>query len=161
MRLRSLDILKALTLFPMIWAHDFWTWKGGPNGLRHAQLHADFLGFSSIVFPSNAALVLPFAFLGRGGMGGFRVPNANPGIVGSLPLFFVVNHKTAHGPGTVLDQGPFPHGRYMPIGNRGFLLLLVLALNQGTPGPMGSLIFALLAMALSGLLKKRGVQLII
>lgn len=51
MRLTSIDILRALTMFFMIWVNDFWTIKDVPKWLEHSKANEGYLGFSDVIFP--------------------------------------------------------------------------------------------------------------
>ena len=62
MRIASIDIFRALTMFFMIWVNDFWTLVEVPKWLSHASASEDYLGFSDIIFPFfflSWALVFP------------------------------------------------------------------------------------------------------
>ena len=51
-RVASIDIFRALTMFFMIFVNDFWSVSGVPHWLEHAAASEDMLGFSDVVFPS-------------------------------------------------------------------------------------------------------------
>ena len=50
-RIGSIDILRALTMFLMLWVNDFPTLSKVPKWLNHASYKEDYLGFSDIIFP--------------------------------------------------------------------------------------------------------------
>ena len=47
----AIDILRALTMLLMIFVNDFWTVKGVPHWMEHAQTNEDFMGLADVVFP--------------------------------------------------------------------------------------------------------------
>lgn len=47
----AIDILRALTMLLMIFVNDFWTVKGVPHWMQHANTNEDFLGLADVVFP--------------------------------------------------------------------------------------------------------------
>ena len=67
-RIASIDILRALTMYFMIFVNDLWTLKGVPEWLEHASRGEDRLGFADIIFPLFLFIVglsIPFAFKAR------------------------------------------------------------------------------------------------
>lgn len=57
LRLTSIDAFRALTLLLMIWVNDFWTLKGIPDWLGHANADEDRMGFSDVIFPAFLFIV--------------------------------------------------------------------------------------------------------
>ena len=51
-RVASIDVFRALTMFLMIFVNDLWSLIDVPHWLEHASAQEDMLGFSDIVFPS-------------------------------------------------------------------------------------------------------------
>ena len=51
-RVASIDVLRAITMFIMIFVNDLPSVKGVPHWLEHAGMTEDFLGFSDLVFPA-------------------------------------------------------------------------------------------------------------
>jgi predicted acyltransferase len=67
-RIASIDILRALTMFFMIFVNDLWTLREIPEWLGHAARGEDRLGFADIIFPLFLFIVglsIPFAFKAR------------------------------------------------------------------------------------------------
>jgi predicted acyltransferase len=67
-RIASIDIIRALTMYFMIFVNDLWTLRDIPKWLGHAALGEDRLGFSDIIFPLFLFIVglsIPFAFKAR------------------------------------------------------------------------------------------------
>ncbi len=50
-RILSIDVLRALTMFLMIFVNDLWTLSGVPKWLEHTAADYDGMGFSDIIFP--------------------------------------------------------------------------------------------------------------
>lgn len=60
----AIDILRALTMFTMIFVNDFWKIHDVPHWLEHAGFGEDFLGLADIVFPCflfAVGMSIPFA----------------------------------------------------------------------------------------------------
>ena len=63
-RIPAIDILRALTVFLMIFVNDLWTVDGVPQWMLHAETNVDFLGLADVVFPIFLFVVgmsIPFA----------------------------------------------------------------------------------------------------
>jgi len=68
LRLNSIDVFRALTMFFMIFVNDLWTLKDIPLWLEHATAQEDRLGFADIIFPAFLFIVglsIPFAMANR------------------------------------------------------------------------------------------------
>ncbi|MDR0973784.1 MAG: DUF5009 domain-containing protein [Prevotellaceae bacterium] len=60
----AIDILRALTMFVMIFVNDFWKIHDVPHWLEHAKYGEDFMGLADVVFPCFLFVVgmsIPFA----------------------------------------------------------------------------------------------------
>lgn len=106
MRIASIDIFRALTMFFMIWVNDFWTLTNVPKWLSHASASEDYLGFSDIIFPLFLFIVglsIPFAIKNRLDKGDSRNEIAKHIVIRSISLIFIgvfmVNWETAFGDG--------------------------------------------------------------
>jgi len=67
-RIASIDIIRALTMYFMIFVNDLWTLRDIPEWLGHAARGEDRLGFADIIFPLFLFIVglsIPFAFKAR------------------------------------------------------------------------------------------------
>lgn len=67
-RIGAIDILRAITMVLMIFVNDFWTLKGIPDWLKHAERGVDGIGFSDVIFPAFLFIVglsLPYAIENR------------------------------------------------------------------------------------------------
>lgn len=48
----GIDLLRALTMFIMIFVNDFWKIHDVPHWLEHAAFGEDFMGLADVVFPA-------------------------------------------------------------------------------------------------------------
>ena len=68
LRLDSIDIFRAVTMFLMIFVNDLWSLQDIPDWLGHSEGQADDMGFSDIIFPVFLFIVglsIPFAVSNR------------------------------------------------------------------------------------------------
>lgn len=68
LRLDSIDVFRAVTMFLMIFVNDFWTLEGVPKWLEHSKAADDAMGLSDVVFPAFLFIVglsIPFAIANR------------------------------------------------------------------------------------------------
>ncbi|HEV7380303.1 MAG TPA: DUF5009 domain-containing protein [Dyadobacter sp.] len=75
-RLDSIDVIRSVTMFLMIFVNDFWTLENVPVWLEHTSADADAMGFSDIIFPVFLFIVglsLPFAINHREAKGDSRI----------------------------------------------------------------------------------------
>jgi predicted acyltransferase len=56
-RLPSIDVIRALTMYFMVFVNDLWTDKSIPEWLEHAPGKADAMGFADIIFPAFLFIV--------------------------------------------------------------------------------------------------------
>lgn len=64
----AIDMLRALTMFIMIFVNDFWKVHDVPHWLEHATYGEDFMGLADIVFPCflfAVGMSIPYAIEGR------------------------------------------------------------------------------------------------
>ena len=67
-RIRSIDILRALTMLLMIFVNDLWTLSNIPGWLGHTAAHEDGMGLADVVFPAFLFIVglsIPHAIRAR------------------------------------------------------------------------------------------------
>ena len=50
-RIRTIDVLRALTMFLMIFVNNLWSLTGVPKWLEHTSTEEDGMGFSDVIFP--------------------------------------------------------------------------------------------------------------
>lgn len=68
MRNEGIDLLRALTMFVMIFVNDFWKIHDVPHWLEHAKFGEDFMGLADVVFPLFLFVVgmsIPYAIENR------------------------------------------------------------------------------------------------
>lgn len=97
-RIASIDIIRALTMYFMIFVNDLWTLRDIPEWLGHAAVGEDRLGFADIIFPLFLFIVglsIPFAFKARRKKGDSDLQVFQHILMRSLALivmgFFMVN----------------------------------------------------------------------
>ena len=56
-RLGSIDVIRALTMYFMVFVNDLWTDRQIPAWLEHAPGKADAMGFADIIFPAFLFIV--------------------------------------------------------------------------------------------------------
>jgi predicted acyltransferase len=56
-RVGSIDVIRALTMYLMVFVNDLWTDKNIPEWLEHAPGKADAMGFADIIFPAFLFIV--------------------------------------------------------------------------------------------------------
>src|SRR5690606_24749996 len=81
-RIRTIDILRALTMFLMIFVNDLWSLTGVPKWLEHTAATEDGMGFSDVIFPLFLFIVglsIPLAINIR-----FKKKESRPRIVGHI-----------------------------------------------------------------------------
>lgn len=121
----AVDILRALTMFLMIFVNDLWTISGYPEWLGHATQNQDMLGLADIVFPCFLFVVgmsIPFAIERRFGKGLSGVSTVGHILTRSLALLlmgvFIVNTESGVSPET-----GFTVATYRILMVTGFLLI--------------------------------------
>lgn len=166
MRLTSIDIFRAITMFFMIWVNDFWTLKEVPKWLEHAKASEDYLGFSDVIFPLFLFIVglsIPFSIKNRLSQGHSRWLITKHIIIRSISLLligvFMVNYETAYDEGIVIGKyfwcivmalavfliwtnwtkSPVPEKWHLPLQISGFVIFIYLALiyQGGASGEYG------------------------
>src|SRR4030042_2468893 len=68
MRIKSIDIIRALTMLLMIFVNDLWTLTDIPGWLEHKAADEDGLGLADVVFPAFLFIVglsIPWAIHSR------------------------------------------------------------------------------------------------
>lgn len=68
MRIKAIDIFRAITMLLMIFVNDLWSLSGIPAWLEHSPADVDFLGLADVVFPCFLFVLgmsIPYAIEGR------------------------------------------------------------------------------------------------
>lgn len=110
-RIRSIDILRALTMLLMIFVNDLWTLEGIPGWLEHKPAGADGMGLADVIFPAFLFIVglsIPHAIGARLGKGDSKTVVAGHIIERSLALLimgvFMVNLEYMDGTGVPISR---------------------------------------------------------
>lgn len=110
----AIDILRALTMFLMIFVNDLWTISGEPEWLGHADSNQDMLGLADIVFPCFLFVVgmsIPFAIERRFSKGMSGVSTVGHILSRTLALLlmgvFIVNTESGVSPDTGMSLPVF------------------------------------------------------
>lgn len=110
-RIASIDILRALTMFLMLWVNDFPTLTKVPKWLNHASRNEDFLGFSDIILPLflfivglSIPLAIEFRIKSKKSM--FSTVKHIISRSASLVLIgiYMVNYETAHSESMIINR---------------------------------------------------------
>lgn len=122
-RIRTIDVLRALTMFLMIFVNDLWSLTGVPEWLEHAGATEDRMGFSDIIFPLFLFIVglsIPLAINIR-----FKRKESRTQIIGHILWrtvallvmgFFMVNSETI-----------YPEA--MPLGGHAWKILMAVGIS--------------------------------
>lgn len=111
-RVASIDVLRALTMFGMIFVNDLWTLKDIPGWLEHTAADADGMGLADIVFPGFLFIVgmsIPFAVRNRQAKGDnssqLTLHILQRGLALLLMGVFLVNGENINETATGLSRG--------------------------------------------------------
>ena len=107
-RNEGIDVLRALTMFVMIFVNDFWTVRGIPRWMTHAAGGEDFMGLADVVFPCFLFVVgmsVPYAIERRYAAGMPGESTVGHILTRTLALLlmgvFIVNSEAGLSPGAV------------------------------------------------------------
>ena len=110
-RIRTIDILRALTMFLMIFVNDLWSLTGVPEWLEHTGATEDGMGFSDIIFPLFLFIVglsIPLAINIRYKKGESRPQIVRHILVRTVALLvmglFMVNYETIYPEAMPMDK---------------------------------------------------------
>ncbi|WP_425236512.1 heparan-alpha-glucosaminide N-acetyltransferase domain-containing protein [Ulvibacterium sp.] len=111
LRISTIDVLRALTMFLMIFVNDLWSLTGVPKWLEHTLAGEDGMGFSDVIFPLFLFIVglsIPLAIDVR-----FKRKETNTAILGHILMrtiallvmgFYMVNYGVINEEATGLDK---------------------------------------------------------
>jgi len=110
-RFSSIDILRALTMFFMVFVNDLWTLIDVPKWLKHAKASEDYLGFSDVIFPLFLFIVglsIPLAIRNRKSKGDSNLIILWHIVIRSLSLLvmgvFMVNKEYSHSDSMIVSS---------------------------------------------------------
>lgn len=153
-RLDSIDVFRAVTMFLMIFVNDLWSLEDVPKWLEHSKAAEDAMGLSDVVFPGFLFIVglsIPFAIANRKKKGDSNVlilrHIAERTFALLLMGIFIVNYENIAGEGMVVSKyvweigmviaffliwnvypsNPESKGLYTALKVAGYLLLVGLA----------------------------------
>ncbi|HYF32213.1 MAG TPA: DUF5009 domain-containing protein [Chitinophagaceae bacterium] len=111
LRLASIDVLRAITMFLMIFVNDLGTLKDIPVWLEHTKAEEDGMGLADTIFPAFLFIVglsLPFALMARQAKGASHQQLFIYILTRSLALlvmgFFQVNLENYHNAASLLPK---------------------------------------------------------
>lgn len=119
----AIDMLRALTMFTMIFVNDLWTVHDVPHWLGHAAWGEDFMGLADIVFPCfmfAMGMSIPYAIERRYAKGYTAESTLGHILSRTFALLvmgvFIVNSEARLSP-----EAPYPTGVYWLIMAAGFI----------------------------------------
>nr|WP_295931579.1 DUF5009 domain-containing protein [uncultured Dyadobacter sp.] len=154
LRLDSIDVFRAITMFLMIFVNDLWSLEDVPDWLKHSKAAEDAMGLSDVVFPGFLFIVglsIPFAIASRrqkGDSDGTILRHIAERTFALLLMgIFIVNYENIAGSAMVVSKyvweigmviaffliwnvypaNPKKSGLYTAMKVAGYLLLAVLA----------------------------------
>ncbi|MCF0070105.1 DUF5009 domain-containing protein [Dyadobacter sp. CY261] len=155
LRLDSIDVFRAVTMFLMIFVNDLWTLEDVPDWLEHSKAAEDAMGLSDVVFPGFLFIVglsIPFAISNRKQKGDNNtliiMHIAERTFALLLMGIFIVNYENIAGPAMAVSKyvweigmvvaffmiwnvypaNPEKNGLYTALRIAGYLLLAGLAM---------------------------------
>jgi predicted acyltransferase len=164
-RLKSIDILRAFTMFLMIFVNDLWTLSDVPSWLGHTAANEDGMGLADVVFPAFLLIVglsIPHAIRARQKKGDSSLLVFRHIVERTLALLimgvFMVNLENIHAENMIVSKvlwqilmtlsffliwnvyGDRAMGRFSPwiLKGLGWVLLLFLAITYSGSGQAGS-----------------------
>ena len=110
-RLKSIDILRALTMLLMIFVNDLWSLSGIPGWFGHKAASVDGMGLADVVFPAFLFIVglsIPYAIRSRIKKGDSRIQVLRHIIERTLALLimgvFMVNLENIDGAASIISK---------------------------------------------------------
>lgn len=119
----AIDMLRALTMFTMIFVNDFWKVHGVPHWLDHAAYGEDFMGLADIVFPCflfAVGLSIPYAIENRYAKG-YSAESTLLHILSRTFALLVMGAFITNSEFRLSPEAPYPIGVYWFIMAIGFI----------------------------------------
>lgn len=119
----AIDMLRALTMFTMIFVNDFWKVHDVPHWLEHAVYGEDFMGLADIVFPCflfAVGMSIPYAIERRYAKG-FSAESTLGHILSRTFALLVMGAFITNSEFRLLPEAPYPIGVYWFLMAIGFI----------------------------------------
>ena len=119
----AIDMLRALTMFTMIFVNDFWKVHDVPHWLEHAVYGEDFMGLADIVFPCflfAVGMSIPYAIERRYAKG-FSAESTLGHILSRTFALLVMGAFITNSEFRLLPEAPYPIGVYWFLMATGFI----------------------------------------
>ena len=119
----AIDMLRALTMFTMIFVNDFWKIHGVPKWLEHAAYGEDFMGLADIVFPCflfAVGMSIPYAIERRYSKG-FSAESTIGHILSRTFALLVMGAFVTNSEFRLSPEAPYPIGGYWFLMAIGFI----------------------------------------
>jgi len=121
----GIDLLRALTMFVMIFVNDFWKIHGVPRWLEHAAGGEDFMGLADVVFPCflfAVGMSIPYA-LARRYARGLSGESTVGHILGRTLALLVMGAFVTNSEARLSPDAPYPTGVYWILMVVGFVMV--------------------------------------
>ena len=122
----AIDMLRALTMFTMIFVNDFWKVHDVPHWLEHAVYGEDFMGLADIVFPCflfAVGMSIPYAIERRYAKG-FSAESTLGHILSRTFALLVMGAFITNSEFRLSPEAPYPIGVYWFLMAIGFIGVL-------------------------------------
>lgn len=119
----AIDMLRALTMFIMIFVNDFWKVHDVPHWLEHAKYGEDFMGLADIVFPSflfAVGMSIPYAIERRFSKG-YSAESTLGHILSRTLALLVMGAFIGNSEFRLSPDAPYPIGVYWFLMAIGFI----------------------------------------
>lgn len=119
----AIDMLRALTMFIMIFVNDFWKVHDVPHWLEHAVYGEDFMGLADIVFPCflfAVGMSIPYAIERRYAKG-FSAESTLGHILSRTFALLVMGAFITNSEFRLSPEAPYPIGVYWFLMAIGFI----------------------------------------
>ena len=119
----AIDMLRALTMFTMIFVNDFWKVHDVPHWLEHAVYGEDFMGLADIVFPCflfAVGMSIPYAIERRYAKG-FSAESTLGHILSRTFALLVMGAFITNSEFRLSPEAPYPIGVYWFLMAIGFI----------------------------------------
>lgn len=119
----SIDMLRALTMFIMIFVNDFWKIHDVPHWLEHAKYGEDFMGLADVVFPCflfAVGMSIPYAISRRYDKG-YSTESTLKHILSRTFALLIMGAFISNSELRVSDEAPYSIGVYWFIMAVGFI----------------------------------------